>query len=456
MSRTLLAAFLAAAALGAPAAAQTPEAALDILTRSIGFKTEAGAGQVPAYAAYLKGLLVQAGFSDTDIVVEPLGETASLTARWQGSDASLKPIVLLGHMDVVAADPADWERDPYTAVVEDGFVFGRGSLDNKGDIAILMATLIKLKQSGWTPRRTLILGLTGDEETAMATTRRIVDQLGDVEMVLNADAGGASLTEEGQPIVYELQAAEKSYADFTVTVTDPGGHSSRPGPVNAIYRLNAALARLEASPFPVSLSPITRRYLETSADFVAAPAGPAMCALVANAADPAAIAVLTADPEYVGQIRTTCVPTMTHGGHAPNALPQLATANINCRILPGVTIAEVQTRLNAIFADPGVEVAAKDTGAVPAPGSPLRDDVLAAVTTAVHARAPGLKIVPAMSAGATDTSHFRARGVPSYGVGAIFLKPSDNFAHGLNERLPVDTLAPGMVQWESLLKTMAD
>lgn len=455
MLRSLLATLVAASALVAPAAAQTPEAALDILTRSIGFKTEEGAGQVPAYAAYLKGLLVTAGFAEADIVIEPLGETASLTARWPGSDPSLKPIVLLGHMDVVAADPADWERDPYTAVVEDGFVFGRGALDNKGDIAILVATLVKLKQAGWTPRRTLILGLTGDEETSMMTTRRMVDQIGDVEMVLNSDAGGASLGEDGKPIVYELQAAEKTFADFSLRVTDPGGHSSRPGPVNAIYRLNAALARLDASPFPVNLSPITRRYLEASADVVAAPAGPAMRALVADESDEAAIAVLTADPEYVGQIRTTCVPTMIHGGHAPNALPQLATANVNCRILPGVPIAQVESELNAIFADPGVIAAYEESGAVAAPGSPLRDDVLAAVTAAVHARAPGLKIVPAMSAGATDTSHFRARGVPSYGVGTIFLKPTDNFAHGLNERLPVETIAPGMVQWEGLIRSVA-
>jgi acetylornithine deacetylase/succinyl-diaminopimelate desuccinylase-like protein len=196
-------------------------------------------------------------------------------------------------------------------------------------------------------------------------------------------------------------------------------------------------------------------YLEASADVVAAPAGPAMRALVSDESDEAAIAVLTADPEYVGQIRTTCVPTMIHGGHAPNALPQLATANVNCRILPGVPIAEVESQLNAIFADPGVIVAYEESGAVAAPGSPLRNDVLAAVTAAVHARAPGLKIVPAMSAGATDTSHFRARGVPSYGVGTIFLKPTDNFAHGLNERLPVETIAPGMVQWEGLIRSVA-
>lgn len=455
MIRASLAALLATAALSAPAAAQTPDAAIQILTRSIAFRTEKGAGQVPAYAAYLKSLLVEAGFAEGDIVIDPLGETASLTARWPGADPGLKPTVLLGHMDVVTADPADWERDPYTAVIENGFVFGRGALDNKGDIAILTATLIKLKQSGWTPRRTLIFALTGDEETTMATTARLVDQLGDVEMVLNSDAGLAALDDEGQPMVYELQASEKTYADFSLKVTDPGGHSSRPGAVNAIYRLGAALARLEASPFPVTLDPITRTFLAASADGAPAAVGQAMRDLVADPTDAAAAAILTADPQYVGQIRTTCVPTQVSAGHAPNALPQQATANINCRILPGVPIARIEAELNAIFADPGVVVAFQETGFIASPASPLRDDVLAAVTQAVQARAPGLRVVPAMSAGATDTSHFRARGIPSYGVGTIFMAPSDDFAHGLNERLPVATIAPGMVQWESLIRTMA-
>ena len=456
MTRSLFVSLLATAAIAAPATAQTSDAALDILARSIGFKTEKGAGQVPAYAAYLKDLLVGAGFADSDIVIEPMGETATLTARWPGSDPALKPIVLLGHMDVVAADPADWERDPYTAVVENGFVFGRGSVDNKGDIAILTATLIKLKQSGWTPRHTLIFALTGDEETDMATTVRLAEQLSDIEMVLNSDAGLAALNDEGQPIVYELQASEKTYADFSVKVTDPGGHSSRPGAVNAIYRLNAALARLDGSPFPVSLDSITSAFLSASAHAVPAPLGQAMRDLVADPTDPAAAAVITADPQYVGQIRTTCVATQISGGHAPNALPQQATATINCRILPGVPIAQIETELNTIFADPGVVVTFEDSGAIAAPASPLRDDVLAAVTRAVHARAPGLRIVPAMSAGATDTSHFRARGIPSYGVGTIFMSPVDDFAHGLNERLPVATIAPGMLQWESLIRSMAD
>lgn len=456
MSRSVFAALLATAALSTPAAAQTPEAALDILTRSIAFRTVEGDGQVPAYAAYLKGLLTDAGYAPSDIVIEPLGETATLTARWSGSDPALKPIVLLGHMDVVEADPADWERDPFTAVVENGFVYGRGAVDNKGDISILVATLIKMKQAGWTPRRTVILALSGDEETHMQTARRLAEQLKDADLVLNSDGGGAALDETGLPIAYELQAAEKTYADYVLTVTDPGGHSSRPGPVNAIYRLNAALARLDAYDFPASLSPITRGFFEASAPRTPGPAGEAMKQLLADPTNPAALAVLTADPQYVGQIRTTCVATMIKGGHAANALPQQASANVNCRILPGVSMAEVEATLTTVVADPGVVVRYLDTGTIAAPASPLRPDVVAAVTAAVHARTPGLPIVPAMSAGATDSMHFRAHGVPSYGVGSIFIKPTDEFSHGLNERLPVATIAPGMAQWENLLKALAN
>ena len=446
---------MAALAWNAPSQAQTPDAALDILTHSIAFRTVEGGGQVPAYAAYLKGLLVQAGFAEMDVVIEPLGETATLTAVWQGADPALKPIILIGHMDVVAADPADWERDPFTAVVENGFVFGRGAFDNKGDISILVATLIKLKQAGWTPRRTLILALTGDEETEMATTRRLAEQLKGAEMVLNADAGGAQLNAEGVPIAYELQAAEKTYADYVLTVTDPGGHSSMPGPVNAIYRLNTALARLEAFHFPATVSPIVAAYFEASAQRAPAPLGDAMRRLVADPTDAAALAVLTASPDYVGQLRTTCVTTMISGGHAPNALPQRASATVNCRIYPGETIAETAATLTTVLADPGVTVASDGVEAAGAGASPLRADVLAAVTQAVQARAPGLAVVPIMSAYATDGARFRALGLPTYGVSSVFISPDDDFVHGLNERLPIATIAPGMAQWEALLTTLA-
>lgn len=450
-----LALLMAPMAVAAQDRAQASDNALDILIRSVGFRTVDGAGQVPAYAAYLKGLLVDGGYADADVQIHPVGESAALIARWPGADPALKPLVVLAHMDVVQADPADWTRDPFAAVVENGYVYGRGAFDNKADLSVVIATLIQLRQSGWTPRRSIVLALSGDEETAMATSRWLADQLRDAEMVLNADSGGGLLAEDGTPTVFKLQAAEKTYADYAVTVTDPGGHSSRPGATNAIYRLNAALARLAAYKFPVAYSPVTTAYIAASAPEVPGPSGDALRRLAVDPADAEAIAVLDGDPEYVGLIRTTCTATMINGGHAPNALPQRATANVNCRIFPGTTMAEIETALNGIMADPGVTVTYQDSGTIDAPSSPLRADLVAAVADAVHARAPGLPIVPTMEAGATDSMHFRALGVPSYGVSSVFMKPSDDFSHGLDERLPVATLAPGVRQWDALLRDLA-
>lgn len=461
MIRSLTCGTAALALLLAPACATAQtndpaaDAALTILTRSIGFRTVEGAGQVPAYAAYLKGLLVDGGYADSEVLIHRIGDTAALVARWPGSDPALKPLVLLAHMDVVHADPADWTRDPFTAVVENGYVYGRGALDNKADLSVVVATLSQLRQSGWSPRRSIVLALSGDEETAMTTGLWLAEQLRDAEMVLNADGGGGLLAEDGTPAVFKVQAAEKTYADYTVTVTDPGGHSSRPGATNAIYRLNAALARLAAYQFPVTYSPITTAYIAATGPRVEGSSGAALRHLAVDPADTAAIAVLDADPEYVGLIRTTCLTTMINGGHAPNALPQRATATVNCRIFPGTTMAQIETILTGIVADPGVTVAFQDSGTVDAPSSPLRPDLMSAMTAAVHARAPGLLLVPTMEAGATDSMFFRALGVPAYGVSSVFMKPSDDFAHGLNERLPVDTLAPGVRQWDALLRDLA-
>ena len=439
--------------------AQSADAALDILSRSIAFRTVNGStiapNETPAYAAYLKERLVAGGFDPAAIEIEELAGTATLTATWQGTDTALKPIVLLAHMDVVEADPADWERAPFTAVIENGYIFGRGSVDNKADLSILVATLIKLKQAGWQPTRTLILALSGDEETAMASTAHLAEKLKGAELVLNADAGGGELSPDNQPMIYGLQAAEKTYFDYTITATDPGGHSSRPTAGNPIYRLTAGLQRLNASPFPVRLDDITRAMLQSVADRVPPQTRDAINALLADETDAEAITHLSADPGFVGLIRTTCTATMIRGGHAPNALPQSAQATVNCRILPGYSMEEIRDQLTAIVNDPSLTIAYQDTGTLAAPASPLRDDVLAAVTAAVQSRYPDITITPAMSAGATDSMHFRARGVPSYGVGSIFIKSEDEFSHGLNERLPLDTIAPGVTHWETLLQLIA-
>jgi acetylornithine deacetylase/succinyl-diaminopimelate desuccinylase-like protein len=358
-------------------------------------------------------------------------------------------------MDVVEAKRSDWQRDPFTPVIENGYIFGRGSLDDKGDTAIVMATLLKLKRDGWKPRRDVILPLTGDEETDMKTTAAAAKQLSNAGLVLNADAGGGLIGEDGKPNVYGIQAGEKTYADFTLTVTDPGGHSSRPDDTNAIAMLAQGLVKLGAYQFPPQVSPLTKAYWLGSAPRTGGAIGAAMTAFANDPTDAAAAATLSAQPEYIGIVRTTCVPTMIEGGHAPNALPESVTANVNCRIFPGTAIDTIRAKLAAVIADPRITVTYTKSGSIPAPESPLDPKVVAAITKAVHARVPGLPVVPDMSAGATDSMFFRAEGIPAYGVASIFIKASDDFAHGLNERLPLATIDPGVAQWESVLRSLA-
>jgi len=443
----------AAIAQDAPTSAAGKEA-LTLLTRGIAFKTVQGEGQVPAYAAYLKQQLVSAGFADADVTFVPLGETGYLTARIAGRDRKAKPTIVLGHMDVVAADAKDWTRDPFTPVVEGGYVFGRGSLDNKANVSLVVATLMKLKREKWVPRRDLVLVLTGDEETEMKTTQAAAAAFANAGLVLNADAGGGALGEDGKPIAYGLQAAEKVYGDWHLTVTDPGGHSSRPGPRNAIAVLANAVVRIANYRFPVQQNEITKASLAGTAAATPGELGAAMKAFAANPADTAAADILSADKRYVGQVRTTCVPTMFNGGHAPNALPQRAMANINCRIFPGTPRAEIEKKLVELVADPTIAVTFRDNGTIEAGASPLDPKVVSAVRTVVAKRAPGTPVLPMQEAGATDSMHFRAKGIPSFGVGGVFMKPGEIFAHGLNERVPVATIDPGVVWWEELLKTL--
>lgn len=446
-------------AFALPAAAQPPvppevsARALEILTRSIGYRTVQGEGQVPAYAAYLSDLLQGGGYPASDIAVTPFGETATLVARWPGSDATLKPIVLVGHMDVVPAHREDWKRDPFTAVVEGDYVYGRGAVDNKFGISTMVAALLWLRQEGWRPRREIVLALTGDEETSQATTAALAEQWKHAEMLLNSDAGGASLGDDGKPVVYALQAAEKTYVDFEISFTHPGGHSSRPSADNPIYSLARAITRISQHRFPARASELTRAYFRAAGPLTPGETGAAMQRYADDPTDRAAYEHLAAQPEYVGQLGTTCVATMAKAGHAPNALPQSAMVNVNCRVFPGERIEDVQAALARVIDDPGAtfRVASQP---VPSDASPLREDVMAALRRAIDLRAPGLPIVPSMSAGATDSLYFRNLGVPSYGVGGVFMSPRDNYAHGLDERAPVASIDGALLQWRSLLRDL--
>jgi acetylornithine deacetylase/succinyl-diaminopimelate desuccinylase-like protein len=427
--------------------------ALEILGKSVGFRTVEGQGQVPAYAAYLAEVLKAGGFSAGDIEIAPHGETATLLARYRGG-GSKKPIVLSGHMDVVEARAEDWGRDPFTMTADKGYLYGRGVEDNKFDVSMMVATLARLKAEGFMPSRDIILALSGDEETKQATTEVLARQLKGSELVLNGDAGGGTLAENGKPIVYSLQAAEKTYADFEINLANPGGHSSRPTKDNAIYALAAALDRLAGYEFPVQSSELTREFFRVTGEQTKGELGEAMRRFAANPMDAAAAARLSADPEYIGKVRTTCVATMVKAGHARNALPQSAVANVNCRIFPGVSVESVQKTLVNIVDDPQAKVSVVDTP-VASEASPLRADVMAAVRKAIDRRFPGLAIAPEMSSGASDSLVFRNAGVPSYGVSALFIKPSDEFSHGLNERVPRAAIAGALDQWHTVLTELA-
>ena len=367
-----------------------------------------------------------------------------------------KPILLMAHMDVVTAKREDWQRDPYTLVEENGFFYGRGTLDIKSGVAELTSTFLRLKAEHFVPTRDLVIVFSGDEETDGKTAQDLVARhrdLVDAEFALNSDAGGGGIDKNGRDSIYGMQTAEKTYASYELTVRNPGGHSSLPRVDNAIYELADALKKLQAYRFPVMWNDTTLAYYRASAKVTEAPTGAAMLAFANNPRDTAASDVLDKLPSEVGHIRTTCVPTLLRGGHAENALPQSATATVNCRIFPGVAVVDVGKTLQDL-AGKGVEV--KVIGSpFSTDASPLRADVLAAVTHAVHALHPGVLVVPSQESGATDGIYFRGAGIPTYGTGAAFIKESDSFAHGLNERLPVKSFYDDLQHWYLLVHSLA-
>lgn len=440
-------------------ATRTPDElkAREIFRRVIAFKTSVGLGQVPAMANYLAGEFRAAGFPEADVHVLPLGETASLVVRYRGDGSRGKPILLMAHMDVVTAKREDWQRDPFTLVEESGYFYGRGTYDVKNGVTTLTAAFLRLRAEGFVPTRDLVIMFTGDEETTAYTTQELAHnhrELIDADFALNSDAGVGRLDETtGRPIYYGVETAEKTYASFELTVRNPGGHSAYPGPDNAIYQLADALEKLQAYHFPVMWNDTTLGYLRGIAGLAPGKMGPAMRKFAANPHDAEAAAVLSGSPEYIGMIRTTCVPTLLRGGHADNALPQSATATVNCRIFPGVDPMAVQATLQEI-AGPKVEIAPIGTLDW-SDASPLREDVLSAITRAVHVRHPGIPVIPSQAAGASDSVYTRPLGIPSYGASESFIKESDDFSHGLDERLPVQSFYDGLDYWYVLLKDLA-
>ncbi|GBR10166.1 M20/M25/M40 family metallo-hydrolase [Acetobacter oeni] len=444
----------------ADALPQHPQAetqALSLAEKAIAFRSVSGPGnQTPQVAELFRSALIAGGFRPGDITVTPFGDTAYMIARWPGADPSLKPLVISGHMDVVEAKPADWQRDPFSPVVENGYLFGRGATDMKLDAALVIASLIELKREGYTPRRDIVLALSGDEETAMETGKILADKLSDADLVLNGDVGVGILDEKtGKPAYYSWEGAEKTYADFRMTVTNPGGHSSEPRADNAIDRLAAALLRIQKYQFRPELNALSKSYFIHAAQFQPAKISAAMRAFATNPADKTAIATLSADPALIGKIGTTCVVTMINGGHALNALPQSASANINCRIFPGLPRSAIMAELRKAAADPDVHFSDVTQGSVETDASPMRPEFTQAVEQAMHTIHPGLPVFPGMTSGASDSMWFRSHHIPSYSVSPIFLKPSEDFSHGLNERTPVASIPPAIDFYLSLLPALS-
>lgn len=455
------AAALALPSVLAPASAASPEeqaAAREMFAKIISMRTSKGNGQVPAMAGYLAGELRKAGFSKDDIYILPKDETAALVVYFRGDGSSgKKPILFLAHMDVVDARPEDWELNPFELTEKDGYFFGRGVDDNKYGVLSLTQTFIRLKKEGFTPTRDLVLAFSGDEESGMVTTRMLAydrKDLTDAEFALNSDAGGGELGPDGAAVAYGVQAAEKTFATFDITAKNPGGHSSRPRKDNAIYDIAHALENIEKYQFPAMSNDITRASFALTGAALGGETGEAMAAFAKNPENKKAQKVLAADPATVGQTRTTCVATMLNAGHAENALPQTATATVNCRIFPGMSVDDVKSTLANVVGNPALEIAVRGEPTV-SPVSDMREDVTAALSNAVHARFPDLPIGAYMESGGTDGMHFRKAGVPTLAMSPIFMKSSDMFAHGLNERIPVTSFYDGLDHWMIIIKDLA-
>jgi len=421
-------------------------------TDSVGDNTQAA----QAMAARLKS----AGFTDTEMqIVVPPGapKKGNLVARLKGTGAK-KPLLLLAHIDVVEAKREDWERDPFKLVEEGGYFYARGSVDDKAMAAIFVANMIRYKKQGYRPDRDLILALTADEELGSTSkwnganwlvknNRALID----AEFGLNEGGGGE--LKGGKPLLNRVQAAEKVSVHFRLEVKNPGGHSSRPRPDNAIYELAEGLAKFGKFHFPVKLNETTRIYFSRSAQFQSGQTADDMRAIARDTPDPEAAARLSQSPTYNSTLRTTCVATRLDGGHANNALPQTARATVNCRILPDDPVDGVMKTIQQVVGDKVTVTRASEP--VPSAPSALRPEVMGPIEKVTGEFWPGVPVVPAMSTGATDSRFMRNSGIAMYGVSGLFLDQDDNRSHGLNERMPAKSLYDGHEFLYRLVKELA-
>ena len=440
--------------------------AREILQQLIEINTTDSVGNVTAASEAMAKRLRLAGFSEQDLnLAGPRDKKKNLVVRYRGR-GKRKPVLFIGHLDVVEARRADWTSDPFTFLEKDSYFYGRGTEDMKAGDALLVASFVRLKTEGYVPDRDLVLALTADEEGGSANgvdwlLKNHRDWI-DAEYAINLD-GGEFERDGDKRLLAGLQAAEKVYVDYQFESLNPGGHSSLPSPDNAIYHLSGALSRLQKFSFPMNVNEITRNYFQKIATFSKGQTADDMRAVAKDPPDPAAAGSLSQYPYYNSLLHTTCVATMLTGGHAPNALPQTARANVNCRILPGEDPETVRKTLEKVAADPKVAVTIvpykDDNGnvipTVPVPPSPLLPEVVEAEEKTVQAFWPGLRVVSTMSTGATDGRFLRIAGIPTYGIACMFFEVNDNRAHGKDERVGVKDFYDGVEVAYKLIKNLS-
>jgi len=447
--------IITAPALKGQSQEQTNRLAREIFKQLIEINTTDSVGNVTAAAEAMAKRLRDAGFSGDDVIVAgPNDRKKNLVARFRGT-GNRKPILFIGHLDVVEALRADWTTDPFEFLEKDGYFYGRGTEDMKEGDAILITNFIRMKKEGYLPDRDIIVALTADEEGGNFNgvdwlLKEHRDWI-EAEYCINLD-GGEFEKEKGKRLLAGIQASEKVYVDFQFESLNPGGHSSVPSPDNAIYHLAGALARLQSFSFPVKINEITRSYFERNAALASGQVSADLKAVAKQPPDNAAVRRLSESPYYNSLLHTTCVATMLSGGHAPNALPQTARANVNCRIFPGEDPQEILHTLEGVANDPKVRVSivpqlAPDGKAVPVvavPPSPLLPEVTRAMEKTLSIAWPGVPLVATMSTGATDGKYTRIAGMPTYGISCMFFERNDSRAHGKDERVGVQDFYDGV------------
>jgi acetylornithine deacetylase/succinyl-diaminopimelate desuccinylase-like protein len=462
---TLCALLISVPAGGAQSKDEARHLAREILKQLIEINTTDSVGNVTTSAEAMAKRLRDAGVSDSDIVVAgPNDRKKNLVVRFHGT-GKRRPVLFIGHLDVVEAKREDWTTDPFQFIEKDGYFYGRGTQDMKEGDAILVANFIRLKKEGFQPDRDFILALTADEEGGNYNgVQWLVAHHRDwIEAEYSINLDGLAESQKGHPSLFNIDVSEKVYTDFIFETANPGGHSSVPRRDNAIYSLAAALTRLQAFSFPLKLNDVSRKYLEYSARRAEGQRSADLLAVAKIPPDPQAVERLSQDPNYNSVLRTTCVATMLSGGHAPNALPQVARANVNCRIFPGEEPEEVRKILVRVIADPQVSVrfveqhAADGSVVVPVsvPPSPLNAELMSAVEKMVSKMWPGVPVIPDMSQGASDSTFLRLGGIPSYVFSGVFLDSDDVRAHGRDERIRATSFDEGVEFMYQLIRELA-